>query len=111
MSPDARAKWLALIKQHAIAFRQESEYLRGKLKQAFDEPEVSSPAATSVREIDGVPRAIEVLFGLVSANDRVVRSAMTISPGDTQFTAIKTVPFWQSLKSAEALAAKLQAVK
>jgi hypothetical protein len=111
LSPDGRTKWLALIRQHAAAFQRESEKLRGKLKLAFDEPSASASAVTSVREINSASRAIEELFGFASANDRVVRSAMTTSAAGTQFTAIKTAQFWQSLRTAEALAAKLQAVK
>lgn len=111
MSPEARAKLLALVRQHAAAFQQDIQNLRGKLKQVFDEPNVSASAVMNIGDITDVPRAIEELLELASINDRAVRSAMTVSAGNTQLTVIKTAQFWKSLKTAEGLAAKLQGVK
>jgi len=111
LSPAARAKWLSLINSHARAFREETEALRRELQTVFSAPNAGASETPDIKNIADVPRAVETLLGLASANDRVVRSAMVVSAGDTQFTAIKTAQFWQSLKSAEALAAKLQAIK
>lgn len=111
LSPTARAKWLALVNSHARAFHEETEALRRELQTVFSAPNAGASETPDVKTIADVPRAVETLLNLAIANDRVVRSAMAVSAGNSQFTAIKTVQFWQSLKAAEALAAKLQAIK
>lgn len=112
MSPDARAKWLALVQSHARAFQTETENLRAELQQVFGAPNaVAATNTPPVNNAGDVPRAVEALLGYASDNDRIVRSALTVSAGGTQFSAIKTRQFWQSLKNAEALAARLQTVK
>ncbi|MDQ3180894.1 MAG: hypothetical protein M3Q33_10280, partial [Acidobacteriota bacterium] len=111
LSPESRAKWLALVKSHTRAFGEETEALQRELQPIFAVPNVGAATMPAVKNVADVPQAIETLFDMAAANDRVVRSAMTVSAGDTQFTAIKTAQFWQSLKSAEALAAKLQTIR
>lgn len=111
LSPAARAKWLELIRQHARAFQTETESLRGELQKIFGAPVVGAADTPQVDDISDVPRAVESLLSFASTNDRVVRSAMTVSAGEMQFSAIKTAQFRQSLKTAESIAAKLQRVK
>jgi hypothetical protein len=109
MSPDARAKWQAVIRAHARNCEQETRRLRQELQPIF------FPGASSVIEIDqteikddaSLARAATRLFDLVSANDRVIRSAFTISAEPTATTAIRSPQFWELLKSAEGLAAKI----
>jgi hypothetical protein len=111
MSPAARTRFLNLVKLHARAFREESEKLRQELQPVFEAPNVNASATIEVNDIADVHRAVNFLLDFASANDGIVRSAFTISAGSAKFTAIKTTQFWQSLKNAEALATKLQAVK
>lgn len=111
LSPAARAKWLALVRSHARAFREETESLRAKLQPVFDAPNVSASTSLEVNDVTDVPGAVALLLDFASTNDQVVRSAFTLSSGNTRFTAIKTAQFWRSLKNAEAIAAKLQSVK
>ena len=111
LSPEARGKWLNLILSHARNFRSESETLSRELGNVFNAPKVSGSAGIEVNSIDDLPRAIEALVSLASGNDRLIRSALTISAGDTQFSALKAAQLWQSLKNAEALAAKIAGVK
>jgi len=111
LSPEARAKWLSLIKGHARAFQDETEGLRRELQPVFDGPNVGASAAIDVSDIATLPRAVASLLDFASTNDRIVRSAFTISSGNARFTVIKTPQFWQSLRNAEALAAQLQSVK
>ena len=111
LSPEARAKWLALVASHARAFREETAALRGELQPVFDAPSVAVSAIPDVNDITDVPRATAALLEFATTNDQIVRSAFTVSSGNTKLTAIRTAQFWQSLKNAEALAAKLQAVK
>jgi hypothetical protein len=81
LSPDASNKWLALVRTHARAFRQEIAELRQELKPIFS-PTASGdslPDGPQVYDTAGVAQAIERLFELGSANDRVVLSAFTTS--------------------------------
>jgi hypothetical protein len=111
LSPEARAKWLGLVNAHARAFREDTESLRRELQTVFDAPNVNATGSFDVNDITAVPKAVTTLLDFATANDRIVISAFTISSGKTRFTAIKTTQFWQSLKNAEAIAAKLQSVK
>jgi hypothetical protein len=111
MSSDARSKWLALIAQHARAFQSETEGLRNELQGVFGGGSAGAGATAAVNSITDLPRAVESLLSLAQANDRVLRSAMTVSADGPQFSALRTAQFWQSLRTAETLAAKIQNVK
>jgi hypothetical protein len=111
MSPDARGKWLALIAQHARGFESETTGLRAELQKVFGGGNVSAGSTPAVSSINDLPRAAESLLGFAQANDRVLRSAMAVSAEGPQFSAVRTVQFWQSLKTAETLAARIQALK
>jgi hypothetical protein len=111
LSSDAGDKWLALIRSHARAYRQEVSELRRELKPIFfaSASGESPPDGFQLADMASVARAIERLFELGSANDRVILSAFTTSSESANVTAIKTQRFWQSLQAAEALAARIQA--
>jgi hypothetical protein len=111
LSPEAKAKWLNLIASHARSFVSTNQGLAGDLSRVFNAPKVSGSANIEVNSIDDLPRAIESLFATASGNDRLIRSALTISASDTQFSALRATQFWQSLKNAEALAIKIASVK
>lgn len=111
LSPEARSKWLGLIASHARNFKAQSESLSRELSSVFKAPGGAGSANVEVNSIDDLPRAIESLFAIASGNDRLIRSALTISASDTQFSALKAAQFWQSLKNAEALANKIASVK
>jgi hypothetical protein len=111
LTPESKAKWLNLIATHARNFKAESESLGRELGGVFNAPKVSGSAGMEVGSIEDLPRAIETLVSLASGNDRLIRSALTISAGDTKFSALKATQFWQSLKNAEALATKIANVK
>lgn len=113
LSPDARSKWLNLIRSHARAYRQESAALRREIQPIFF-PE-AAPGSGQTREVINddaeLIRAIERLFNLASANDTVIRSAFTASTGSETMTSIKTTQFYQSLQNAEALAERIGVTK
>ena len=111
LSPEAKSKWLGLIVSYARNFKAESEGLSRDLGNVFNAPNVSGSANVAVNSIDDLPRAIEMLVSLASNNDRVIRSALTISAGDAQSSALKATQFWQSVKNAEALATKIASMK
>jgi hypothetical protein len=113
LNTEARSKWLALIRKHAQAFQAENASLRKELEPVFfaTTPQKSGQGGPDINDATEIAGAIEVLFDLGSANDRVVRSAFAISARDTMVTAVKTPQFWQSLLNAEALASRIQSVK
>jgi cytochrome oxidase assembly protein ShyY1 len=105
VTPDARAKWLAMIHEHADALEHQTALLRQQLEPVF-------PAGAGVSEVEEISidndaelmRRIEQLYQLTVANNVAIRSAFTIS-SQSSATAIKSVNFWQSLQRAEKLAA------
>ena len=109
MSPEARAKWLSVIRAHARNCEQEAKRLRLELQPIFFPGGSPGAASDSFVIIDdaSLARAAARLFELASANDRVVRSAFTISSEPTVTTVIRASQFWESLKSAESLAGLL----
>jgi hypothetical protein len=106
LDPDARAKWLNIIKGYAAAVRRETTALRGDLQPVFGSMEGGdSESVTSDADlIAGAKR----LYDLASANDRVIRSAFTLSSGKASISGIKTAQFRRSLGQAEALAAAIE---
>lgn len=111
LTPNSRSKLLTLVRSHATAFREECEALERELQPVFGAISTGPNGTVDVDNVTALPRAVDALLTTAAANDQVVRSAFTLSSGNTSFTAIKTPQFWQSLKMAEALAAKLQSVK
>jgi hypothetical protein len=109
LTPEGRAKWLAVVSTHARAVEQESARLRLELQPIFfpAAPSDEAPDASSITDEASLLRAVERLFELVSANDRVIRSAFTISTESAANSALKTSQFWLSLRGAEKLAARI----
>ena len=111
LSPEAKAKWLNLIISHARSFKAGNETLSRELGRVFAAPRVSGATIFDVNSINDLPQAIETLFAIASGNDRLLRSALTISADDGKLSVLKTAQFWQSLKNAESLAGKIAALK
>ena len=111
LSPESRAKLLALVRAHAGAIREECESLQSELRPVFGSVDAGAAGTPDVDDITSLPHAVDALVTLASTNDTVVRSAFTLSANGPGFTAIKTSQFWQSLNTAEALATKLQSIK
>ena len=109
LTPEARAKWLTLIRAHAHSYRQANETLRRELQPVFFSSQTAGPVTGegTIADMGDLAHAIEDLFIQGAANDRVVRSAFASSSGGAMTTAIRTPQFWQSLKNAESLAAKI----
>jgi len=106
LQPEAHAKWIALIQSHAREFQRETAGLRQQLEPIFS----SGTASTGTGEIRTdaeLMRAVERLIALASTNYEIVRSAFTVTRESSAVSAIKTPQFWQSLRSAEALAASI----
>jgi anti-sigma factor RsiW len=113
LTPDARAKWFGLIRAHARSYQQTTQSLRRELQPVFFPGQSTAGASAEgegIADTNELARAVDQLFELGSSNDRVIRSAFTSSSGGAMTTVIKAPQFWQALKNAESLAAKIGAV-
>ncbi|HTD85120.1 MAG TPA: hypothetical protein VK850_00960 [Candidatus Binatia bacterium] len=108
LTPDARAKWLALVRAQARDYRQESAALLSDLKPIFF-PGASDglPGSLTIRSDEELKQAIQELFAAGAANDQRISSAFTVTSGGAPVPAINTPEFWQAMKRAEALAARI----
>ncbi|MEP7336552.1 MAG: hypothetical protein ABI977_02210, partial [Acidobacteriota bacterium] len=106
LSADAKAKWLGMIRSHALGVRRETENLRRELQPIF----------FSAAQIEGEPgeadnidlkQAVEQLVELTSAHDKAVSKAFSSSTGNIEM-ALKSAQFQQSLRRVEILAAALE---
>jgi RNA polymerase sigma factor (sigma-70 family) len=112
LSPEARSKRLSMISKHASAFGQEMGLLRAELKAVF----ASSSVSTSEGDLEitseaDLARGVQKLFELGSSCDQAIGSTFAISSGSSGTSAIQQPQFWQSLRRAERLAAKLGDVR
>ncbi len=113
LTPEARNKWIRLIRSHARSYQQTNESLRHELHPVFFGTQSLGIASegSAITDINELTHLVNQLFESGSSNDRVVRSAFTSSSGGVMTTVIKTPQFWQSLKNAEGLAARIGAAR
>ena len=109
LAPEARAKWLKMIREHALAYQRETGSLRQELHVVFAGAATGGVTNEAVSEANLV-QAAERLLQLSYAQDEAVRSAFTISEDGRTAAAIKAPQFWRSLRTAEELAAAIQSV-
>lgn len=104
VAPDARAKWLAMLRHHAASFARENAVLRQEIQPIFF-PGASIPVGVPdpIHNDHELPEAVERLQRLALSNNVAIRSALVISK-DSSDAHIKSVAFWQSLERAESLA-------
>jgi len=102
LSPEARDKWLGMIREHAEAYRREVAALRQELTSVF-----GSRPGEGAGEANPA-RAAGRLLQMSYANDDAVRSAFTVSQDGRTTAGIKSEQFWRSLSAAEKLAAEIQ---
>jgi len=108
LEPEARTKWLAMIREHTQAYQREVAALRQQLGSVFGGPGVAA-AQENVNE-ESLVRAADRLVQLSYGNDEAVRSAFTVSAGGQTAASIKSPQFWRGLANAERLAAAIQRV-
>jgi len=107
VTPDARAKWLEMLRQHVAAFERESGLLRQEIQPVFFSGASSNVADENVIVSDAeLARAVERLHSLALSNNQAIRSTFTISSQSS--SAVKSSQFWRSLASAEKLAARIR---
>jgi RNA polymerase sigma factor (sigma-70 family) len=105
---EARAQWLTIVRSHAQSVRQETVGLRQQLQPVFPSAvESSREEQIDISNDADLLRAIERLFEICAANDRIVSSAFTIKSSDSNMSDLQGPQFWRSLRRAEQLAAKI----
>ncbi|MDQ3917885.1 MAG: hypothetical protein M3348_05360, partial [Acidobacteriota bacterium] len=112
LRPEARDKWLGLVRAHALGYRKEVASLRQQLAPVFDAPQQrTAPSAEQVRMADDASliKAVSVLVELASANHEAVRSAFTVSAGAGQNSSIRSPQFWGRLDGAGEAAVRIAA--
>ncbi len=108
LSPEAKNKWLALIRSHARDYQNEVSGLRRELQPIFTSFSPGSGASgPEITDDASLARAVEQLFSLALANDGVIRSAFATSSESSATSAINSPQFWRSLTAAEGLAGKI----
>ena len=108
MEPEARTKWLNIMKNYAAAVKRETTALRQELQPVFFPGSGAEGAESSVSNDVDLIRAVRQLSSMAADNDRIVRSALTLSTGNFSFSAIKSSEFRRSLGNVEKLAAAIE---
>jgi hypothetical protein len=104
LSPEARGKWLGMIREHAEAYRREVAALRQEIRAVFGSRAVAGEPPGEATPARAAARLLQMSY----ANDDAVRSAFTISADGRTTAAIKSEQFWRSLLTAEKLAEQIQ---
>jgi RNA polymerase sigma factor (sigma-70 family) len=108
VAPDARSKWLAMIREHAAALEEQTALLREEIKPVFFPGATSfGPEEVAIQSDADLALAIGRLHKLALANNTTIRAALTISSQSSTVT-IKSRQFWGFLISAEELAARIK---
>ena len=111
VAPDARAKWLTMLHDHAAAFASENAALREEIQPVFFPGVVLQDNEDALIQSDAdLARVVERLHKLALSNNEAIRSAFTIS-AQSSASAFKSVGFWQSLQRAENLAGRIRQYK
>ena len=108
VAPDARVKWIRMLREHATALSNDNAALRGKIQPIFfaGSPVLTSDEASIQSDAD-LARAVDRLHQLALANNAAVRAAFTIST-ESSAVAFKSNAFWQALFRVEKLAERIK---
>jgi anti-sigma factor RsiW len=106
LDPQARAKWLALIGEHAQGYQREIAALRQELSLVFNVEPLADEIASKIADESDLTRAMLRLNDWAAGADEAVRFAFTLSAGGSP--AVKSPQFWRTLNSVESLAQKIE---
>ena len=107
VAPDARAKWLAMVREQAAAFERETALLRRELQPIFFAgAESNAVEELTIADDADLAATVEKLHKLALANNEAVRTAFTISSRSSA-GALKS-SFWRLAANAERLAQRIQ---
>ncbi len=107
VTPDARAKWLAMVREQASAFERETALLRRDLQPIFfDGAELSVVEELTIDGDADLAVAVEKLHKLALANNDAVRTAFVLSSRSSA-GALRS-SFWRSSTNAQGLAQRIE---
>jgi hypothetical protein len=111
LKPEARAKWLGLVKTYARSYQSEINALKRELQPLFGGAGDGSGGGSGIDGDAEILSAIDRMFAAGEASDRSVKAAFTTSDAKGSGNSIKSAQFWNNLANAETLAKNLQAAK
>jgi RNA polymerase sigma factor (sigma-70 family) len=106
VTPDARSKWLAMMRDHANACARETAALQRELNPVFSGSAAEKVEEFSINSDADLTRAIERLHKLALANNEAVGQAFTISSRSSA-AAFKSAQFKRSLELAAQLSDRI----
>ena len=106
LTPEARQKLLALVREQAASLHRELSALRNEL-QAIVPVTVGSGEQIDIATDADLLRAINRVGELVSQSDQSIRASFSLSSEGSGAAPVKEAQFWRALKSAESLAARI----
>ena len=107
VSPDARAKWLEMMRSQAAAFDRENAALRRELEPVFLAETSSDVVEDFAIATDAdLARAVERLHRLALTNNEAIRQAFTISKASSA-SAFKSPQFKRNLEGAARLSDRI----
>ncbi|HEV2762985.1 MAG TPA: hypothetical protein VGV38_08325, partial [Pyrinomonadaceae bacterium] len=104
LAPEARTRWLSMVREHARAYRRETAALRAELRPVFGGSATGGDDAGAAQP----SQAAEQLLRLSYATDEAVRSALAASEHAGASHTLGSAQFWRSLQRAEQLAAAIE---
>ena len=109
VSPDAHNKWTQMVHQHANGYLVEVANIKRILGPLFfSKMKVQRPDThIAMTNDDELGKAIDRIWQIALANNRIVRDAFTIS-SDSSGLAVTSPNFWQSLITSEILASQIK---
>ena len=108
LSPEARNKWLGMVQEHAAAVERETKALRRELSTVFRNVGGAGLPSVGSVETDGeLTRALNRLVDACASNDGTIRVAFTVSSASAA-SGLGNPQFWNSLRSAEETASRIQ---
>ena len=107
VSPDARSKWLEMMRSQAAAFERESAALQRELQPVFLSATQSDVVEDFAIVTDAdLARAVERVHRLALANNDAIRQAFTISKASSA-SAFKSPQFKRNLEGAARLSDRI----
>jgi hypothetical protein len=107
MSPDARAKWLQMIRAHASAFDRETDQLISDLKLVLpNEAEAALKPESAITNDSQLRAAVERVHRTVLTTNSAIGAAFTTSAHGSA-AGVKSKDFWRSLLLLKRLAEQL----
>jgi RNA polymerase sigma factor (sigma-70 family) len=102
-----RARWIGLLQEHARECQREVRGLRRELQQVFPALSEAGAVSTGLNGDAEIQDAARRLYEFSVAVDEDVRQSFALSSQAAAVAQVKADRFWQSLRNAEALAAKI----